>query len=359
MGKIQKSKEQVKTKKPKVYISFNTRLLTLTLLFIALVICSTLSITKSINTNKTVQINYKGDEELNYKVYLKENDFYETNYLEENMAYITSLIDNIKVNYKDTFSIDKKVDLNYHYKIVARLVITPKNNIKQILFEKSYILLDKSGNVENKNSYGLNEEIEIDYNKYNQVANNFKTTYGIDCESKLYVSKVLLTTGNETNYDININNISENSLEIPLSEKQITITKNIKVSEKKSDTTTLKAFIDDKVLFILGVVLSIVVVIDAIFIIKLVSLLKPKKDKYEKELKRILNEYDRMIVSVNRMPDLSKHDVYKVTSFDELIDARDNLKIPIAYVKISKEKSCFYVKDENIIYIYYLKSIDL
>ena len=72
-----------------------------------------------------------------------------------------------------------------------------------------------------------------------------------------------------------------------------------------------------------------------------------------------MNEYDRMIVNVNKIPDLSKHDIYKVTSFDELIDVRDNLKIPISYVKISKEKSCFYVKDKEILYIYYLKSIDL
>lgn len=358
MGKKQEIKD-IKKPKQKIYLSFNKRLIILISLFIMLVVGSTVCITESINTNKQIQVNYRSDENLNYKVYLKENEFYETNYLEEGMTYITSLIDNIKINYEDSFNIDKKVDLNYNYKIVGNLVITPKNNSKQILFEKSYVLLDKSNKLENKNSYGLKEEIVIDYNKYNQIANTFKTTYGLECESKLYINKLLLTTGNEVKYDITFSNISENSLEIPLSEKQITINKNIKQSEKKSDSKTLKAFVDNKILFSLGIVLLVVLIIDVIFIVKLLGMLKPKRDKYEKELKRILNEYDRMIVNVNKIPELSKHDVYKVSSFDELIDVRDNLKIPISYIKISKEKSCFYVKDNNIVYIYYLKSIDL
>lgn len=357
MSKKQKNKRRLKKKH--IYLSFSARLFILISLFIILVFSSILCIAKSINTNKKVQVNYQSSQKLNYKVYLKKNNFYEADYLEEDMTYVTSLIDNIKINYSDKFNIDQTSNLNYNYKILAQLIITPKNNDKQILFEKDYILLDKSNKIGNINDYEFNEEIIIDYDNYNRVANDFKTTYGVDCESKLYINKVLLTTGNEMKYNIDFNNTSENSLVIPLSEKQIAINKTIKASEKKTDVKALKASIGNKVVFSVGIALLLMLVLDVFSLVKLLKLLKPKKDKYQHELKRILNEYDRMIVSVNRLPELSKHDVYKVASFDELVDARDNLKIPIAYVKISKEKSCFYVKSDNLIYVYYLKSADL
>lgn len=356
---MHKVKEYIQNKTKSIYLNFNTRLIILSCSLIVLVLLSTLCITHSINTNKKIQINYKSDSQLRYKVYLKENDFYETKYLEEDMTYVSSLIDYIEVNYSDLFDIDKNSNIDYHYKVMASIVITPKTNNSKILFKKDYVILDGSNSVNSEDNYKLTKQIKIDYDEYNKVANDFKMTYGLECESKLIVTKVLLTSGKESDYSIEFNDVSENSLTIPLSERQITIAKKVNKAEQHSNITTAKAFIENKVLFVLGLLLTVLIVCNVYLVLKLVKTLKPRKDKYQKELKKILNEYDRMIVNVNRMPDLSDHDVYKVAAFTELIDVRDNLKIPISFVKISEEKSCFYIKDSKIIYIYYLKSVDL
>lgn len=356
---MHKIKEFMKNKIKPIYLSFYMRLLIFSCSLIVLVLLASLCITQSINTQKKVQINYKSDGNINYKVYLKPNEFYETDYLEENMTYVTSLIDYIEINYNDAFNADKKATMNYHYKVVATVLVTPKSNSSQVLFKKEYIIFDNTDSIINDESYNITKQIKLDYNKYNQIANDFKMTYGIECESKLVINKIILTTGSEKDYQIQFNDINENSLTIPLSEKQITLTKSLKKVEQKSNIITANTFIEHKLLFVIGLILIVGIIYNVHLILKLVRLLKPSRDKYQKELNKILNEYDRMIVNVNRMPDLSSYDVYKVEKFTELIDVRDNLKIPISYVKISKEKSCFYIKDNKTIYIYYLKSIDL
>ena len=46
--------------------------------------------------------------------------------------------------------------------------------------------------------------------------------------------------------------------------------------------------------------------------------------------------------------------------FTELLDVRDNLKVPIKYYNIVNHQKClFYLTSENEIYEYYVKEVDL
>ena len=75
---------------------------------------------------------------------------------------------------------------------------------------------------------------------------------------------------------------------------------------------------------------------------------------------KILREYDRHIVIARGEYNIdpSKR-LIKVTSFGELLDARDTLEKPIVYLKINNVKSEFYVEDSEIIYKYTMKEVDL
>ena len=54
-------------------------------------------IVKSISFISEQQLSYIEKSKLDYRVYLKENDFYESEYLGKNMSYIASLIDFINI----------------------------------------------------------------------------------------------------------------------------------------------------------------------------------------------------------------------------------------------------------------------
>ena len=65
---------------------------------------------------------------IDYKVYLDENDFYDTPYLKKDMAYVASLIDHIYIHYHYEFDITKKSDCDVEHQIKAKLIIHSKNN---------------------------------------------------------------------------------------------------------------------------------------------------------------------------------------------------------------------------------------
>jgi hypothetical protein len=81
---------------------------------------------------------------------------------------------------------------------------------------------------------------------------------------------------------------------------------------------------------------------------------------YQRKLNKILREYDKYIVISRGDYDIddSKR-LIKVTSFGELLDARNTLEKPIVYVKVNNVKSEFYVEDSESIYKYTLKEADV
>ena len=53
-----------------------------------------------------IRIGYQENNSINYKVYLKENHYFETPYLEENGWYITNLIDYLDIDYRYIISFE-------------------------------------------------------------------------------------------------------------------------------------------------------------------------------------------------------------------------------------------------------------
>ena len=89
-------------------------------------------------------------------------------------------------------------------------------------------------------------------------------------------------------------------------------------------------------------------------------MLRSKKSIYDKYVDRILNEYDRLIVENGTGPDLVKNNIIKISRFEELLDVRDNLKLPIMYYVIAKHtKCCFYIKHNRDLYMMTIKAVDL
>ena len=109
-------------------------------LLIILISMSVFSIITSLNAKSTLSYDIVGN--VDYKVYLKENNFYKDPYLGKNMTYITSLVDYIDMAFNYNFDITEKSDIEYTYIISANLVITPEDNSK-VLFDEKYVILSE------------------------------------------------------------------------------------------------------------------------------------------------------------------------------------------------------------------------
>jgi len=352
-----------KTNKKKIYIGYTSRVLICGISFIISLLLSMFFFIKTLYVEEEKVVKYQEIGTMDYKVYLKPNDFYESTYLEKNKYYIASLIDNINIDMNYQFIIDQPVNTNLSYQIVAKLRISG-NQGASTLYEKEYILKDVKEIVnKNKTIHSIKENIVINYDYYNGVANRFKATYGVDATSDLilYMRINKSASNDESEVKVNINNSNEMSLTIPLSQKTLEIKiNNNGINNTNSIVKESKVEYRNIVFAIIAIILFIASVALILKTLELIFVLFPKKSKYDKYINKVLNEYDRLIVETPSEPRLEDRDIIKISRFEELLDARDNLKRPIMYHNLVNHQKCyFYIEKDNTIYMLVIKATDL
>ena len=145
----------------KLYLGFNARMFMLVLAFIVFFGLGIIFLINSLNFYEQKSIEYSEKSNLNYKVYLKENEFYEEPYLGEDMIYVASLIDNINAEFNYNFISSEKLDLDFKYKIVGKLTIGDAKN-ENTYFKKEYLLKEqKHASINNDIAITINEKINI------------------------------------------------------------------------------------------------------------------------------------------------------------------------------------------------------
>ena len=355
----------VKQKKSKrkrgIYLGYYSRLIFNVILFLSLVVTSYIFINKSIVIQEAKNVSYEEHGNTDYKVFLKDNIYYEDKYLDKNMSYIANLIDYISVDYNYKFKADTLFDGEYSYKIRADLEILNAEN-KTLFFTKKYDLIkEKTFTIENQNEYNIVENIKIDYDHYNSLANGFKSSYGVDTESNLIIYLDLYRNIDQNSINNpNINGKGTIKLTIPLSEKAINIKMDsMEINNKNVITSLDDYYLEDIKYLIIGIISLIVSLYLFIKIVKRLSRLSISPTDYDKTLKKILNQYDRLIVTTSSMPNLEKNNIIKLKEFVELLDAKDNLHKPIFFIEVTPhQKAYFFIQDDDKIILFTLKNID-
>ena len=185
-------------------------------------------------------MNYNSNTNLDYKVYLKPNKFYERSFMEKNKKYISSIIDYIDVDLNYMFNTTALSDTTYSYSVSA--VISSDydlNGVTAELWSKSYQLVaPKSLTKTSSSGFQIKENLKLDYNKYDSLATSFKEQYGIASDTNRFMfnasSKVLgLCSRLLEEYKIDTQLVYSNLYTRPLTEVRLQgyIGLNMKVTE--------------------------------------------------------------------------------------------------------------------------------
>ena len=174
-------------------------------------------------------------------------------------------------------------------------------------------------------------------------------------------SEKVLNEKNKEGNSYDLNNKSKAILTIPLSQQEINITlSNQNVDEDKQLVSGSKLIVKDTNYLAVCIVLMIFMVLLITQIIKKILVFTNNKSKYDVYIEKILRGYDRIIVNVTTVPNFEKYNIIKVESFQEIIDVRDNFKCPINYYVITPHQKCeFFVINNDDLYIYVVKAVDL
>ncbi len=295
---------------------------------------------------------YKENNTVDYKVYLKNNNFFDTVYLEKDKTYITSLIDYIDADFAYIVEFNEKVSGNLDYALFAEIKADKNSNEIGNYWTKEYELSNKeTSSIVSSNSHEIRVKKEIDYNKYNDLLNSFIKEYGLQTESTLKV--YLKVTGDakidSTNETIDID--SEISLTIPLSklavEGKIETESNNKEKEFIRKTTETEPYRKlSKILFI------IVVIMFVYNLLKYIVFLANRNNylNYRDRIKKINLDYEDIITKVKKM-NTDDFAVIDVETFDDLISVYATTREPINFL-FGNNKSRYFIIKGNTCYMY-------
>jgi hypothetical protein len=206
----------------------------------------------------------------------------------------------------------------------------------------------------------FDQNIQLDYDFYNDKAKEMEQLAKGEVTGKL-VLKMYVTLN--TKYDKFAKDVKKEDVvevNVPLLSNQVT---SKLVSEpSKEDRYEEKAkpeLVNESMLYS-GVALLI---LDTMFLLSAISFMfraTPKKSKYCKLRDGLLDEYDSIIVTARKMPDIKGKNLIDCYSFSELVDAQKILEKPIIYYEIVKDQKCtFFIVGDDDIYEYTLKECDI
>ena len=308
-------------------------------------------------TKSYISLEYKEDNSVNYKVFLKNNSYFDTPYLDENRTYITSLIDHINVDYKYNLKLNEKVNGKYKYKIDAIVSANKPNGETGSYWSKSYnIIPSKTVELKDSDSININEIVNVDYNKYNDILDGFRRDYSLSTDGVLKIQLTINSDFTSERFSEVLEVPSNLSLSIPLLQRAV------EASIEKNATSNDNSFtiLDDQTMkykfacIILGI---LVILIDLVLIVGIIVVRIKNRNShlYLATLKKIVDSHDSIIANIKNMPDLSDLKVIKVSSFSELLDVYNEVRMPINfYESHRRNKAIFMIINNNMCWEYIL-----
>lgn len=290
---------------------------------------------------------------VDYTVYLKDNDFYTNKFIKKGDSeannYIASLIESFNVNFVYNNNYSKAIDYEYEYSIDCKTLVTDKYDSSKILYSKDEVLLDTKREEGKDNKYSIDETVVIDYGKYNSYVSAFKEKYALDVESSLIITMNIYRKGSYGSKAMPAKT-STLTMTIPLTKNTVDISVNTSELANNFSIPIDESVIAHKNIFIIGVVICS---ISALGFIIMILLNSSKNDIYRAEVDRILKNYDRLIISSSQ-PSIAESDYknkVRVMSVEELLDVNEMTKEPIIYYEvIPNEKSYFIILKQDTLY---------
>ena len=308
-------------------------------------------------------INYVEDSNVDYVVCLKENNFYENRCVSKGNQYVASLIDYIPANfnYKLDF-VNGNIEYVYNYNIVAEFNVLDSDNDK-VLYTKEEVIYTSEDKV-SSSGININYNMNIDYNKYNNLLNSFISVYDLSQTKNSLKVSMDINIKNKGNNNIDLtalNSSKATSITIPLTTKTV----NIDISGITLNTDNNKLVIKPEKNYAFVLVLGIVFIIIGVGLYILISYINKKsrtiKEIYEDRIKKITLAYDSYIQKITGDYPIGASQICKVTSFKDMIEIKESSEKPLLMLENKEKTGTFFLipVGEGVIYTYAIRIVDI
>lgn len=300
---------------------------------------------------------------INYNVYLKDNNLYNSNKLDEGKLYLSELVNYIDTRVKYEFNGEREASISGEYNITAKVKgFTGDGEGIVSIWEKDFPIIQDKTFSSDKGKLSINENVIMNIKDYNNFVKEIIESTKINCQASLTLSLDIKLNGitDKGNIEENISTY----ITFPLNVSMFEITKSsIDSTGSIEETIQVLKPINKNIVILYSVILLIlsIVLIILIFFVKIA----PEKEQHEKELKIIFRKYGDRLVALglinenkNIYSDLLNNNSIYVHTIDDLIRISDELSKPIFYIysKDYNDINSFFISNEDDKYIYCIKN---
>lgn len=307
---------------------------------------------------------YRTDKNVNYRVQLSQNTYIQSNPQEMGKLYIARLVQSIPATMRYQYHSTDQADLDYTYRIDAAIHASYKTSSdseeqKQVWVKRYTVADEQKNQVAGKNNVTIEEDINIDYQKYRGEVERFQKEMGLSVDAVLQVDMIVEMSGTTTTGE-QFRDAETVSFKVPLNKDVFGITipesnnREKTIEQNQEHTTPVNS-----VIFTIGIVTSAIAVLWIVILV--VELLNgPRKPAFKRYLDKILSEYDDIIVETLTPIKKVNYTVINVKNMNEMVDLEQELRIPILYYynEITQEATFTIIKDK-MLYLYQLDRYDL
>lgn len=290
---------------------------------------------------------------IDYEVYLKDNEFIDEDYLKQDYSYISDLIEYIAIEFDYTALLNNQDDINASYFIEADMIFntTDELALNNKLLNRNFIL-DNTKTFNYKDKINLSVPINVELEQYNEIVNQFSNELNIPIDAFLEV---------KLNINIKTTELNKNHI----------LTTTIPLGKKVFEINTATNFDDEEVIYdqnnlpkdkgyVTAIVYIIVLILQLLTTYLLIRYIINKKySKYSLEKNKILKDYDDRIVTVKNFIKHDKWEIVDVKDFNELLDLANEAYEPIFYFERrlpNRKEAWFSILRDRILYRYIIYS---
>ena len=282
--------------------------------------------------SETYYIEYTENSKVDYQVQLKENDFYDDEWINKDQAYISELMSNIIADfeYKLDMMEAANVKYSYSYYIQAQIKITNKQT-GTIIYAPVFDLIGKeSAEQSNNNHLTIDETVLIDYNKYNDIVKSFVNTYQLkQATSALVVTMYVDVTGSCDAFQSDSVNSYSVSLNIPLNVDTVEINTSASAPAGETHVLACSTSVNKDAVLVIAIIAGVLDLILIIVLVIFIWLTVNEDITYSNKVKKILSSYSSFIQRIENDFDIEGYQVLEVKSFKEMLAIRDTIQSPV------------------------------
>lgn len=305
--------------------------------------------------NKTHYIEYMESGSIDYQVHYVPNDFFEEEWIPKDQSYISSLIDQVTADFDyklDTVSEDMKFD--FTHRVDVQLVISSKETGAPYYTLEENLVSEKTV----KDVTRLDMSVEIDYNKYDEIARQFVETYGLDhATCVLLVNHNVSISSINTKFEKTTKSQYTNTLNIPVAVDTFSIHRTSSSPEGEVKVLEYKSVADKNFFYVTSIVALVLDILAVAGLFVFLHLTKNEDITYSAKIRKILKSYGSYIQRIDGEFDCTGYQIVMIKTFVELLCIRDTIQSPILAFENKDETMTSFLIPTNtkIIYVFEIK----